>query len=323
MTYGWSVNGPLFLGTKEGLLSCDTERRAEQVLSAILADLDEGQIRRRIDEPIEAVFGAFMDELAGCTELPPADEILTRFVERIYRQGLRAPRKAADAEAVSLLRLEHYYRKGCHVWMFFEEPGVPARKARLVAQSILARMGRPDTEVFPKQDGLDERSPYGNFINAPLFGALVPEGRTVFVHPAEPTQPYPDQWPLLGGVQRIPEAVHAVTSASFKKAKEFTTSLGVFSYDRIPQQVFYTEVERLTDASGNVFLMATPLQAWADYVYVRKKDWTGIEPAVSSLRIEPEELEQVTASTPEALARNYSNPRVKRFLEGFGKDLKR
>lgn len=119
----------------------------------------------------------------------------------------------------------------------------------------------------------------------------------------------------------IPEAVHAITSASFKKAKEFTTPLGVFSYDRVPQQVFYREVERLADASGNVFLMATPLKALADYVYVRKRDWTGIEPAINSLRIEPEELEQVTGSTLEALASNYSNSRVKRFLEGLREDL--
>jgi len=121
----------------------------------------------------------------------------------------------------------------------------------------------------------------------------------------------------------IPEAVHAVTCASFKKSKEFTTPLGIFSYDRVPQQVFYREVERLTDASGNVFLMAKPLKALADYVYVRKKDWTGIEPAVSSLRVEPEELEQVTGSTLEVLASNYSDSRVKRFLEGLRKDLNR
>jgi predicted transcriptional regulator of viral defense system len=119
----------------------------------------------------------------------------------------------------------------------------------------------------------------------------------------------------------IPEAVQAITSVSFKKAKEFTTPLGVFSYDRVPQQVFYTQVERLTDASGNVFLMATPLKALADYVYVHERDWTGIEPAVSSLRIEPEELGQVPGDTLEALAGNYSSSRVKRFLEGLRKDL--
>jgi predicted transcriptional regulator of viral defense system len=119
----------------------------------------------------------------------------------------------------------------------------------------------------------------------------------------------------------IPEAVHAITSASFKKSKEFRTPLGVFSYDRVPQQVFYMEVERLTDASGNVFLMATPLKALMDYVYVRKRDWTGIKPVVSSLRIEPDEFEQVARNTLEALASNYSNSRVKRFLEGLRKDL--
>jgi predicted transcriptional regulator of viral defense system len=119
----------------------------------------------------------------------------------------------------------------------------------------------------------------------------------------------------------IPEQVQAVTSVSFKKSKEFATGLGVFSFERVPQRVFYTEVERLTDASGNVFLMATPWKALADYVYARKKDWAGIEPVVGSLRVEPEELAQVPPGTLETLAGNYSNSRVKRFLEGLRKDL--
>jgi predicted transcriptional regulator of viral defense system len=119
----------------------------------------------------------------------------------------------------------------------------------------------------------------------------------------------------------IPEAVHAVTSASFKKSKEFETPLGIFSYDRVPQGVFYTEVERLVDASGNVFLMASPLKALVDYVYARKKDWAGIEPIIGSLRVEPEEFEPVTRDTLGALIGNYSNSRVTRFLEGVKKDL--
>ena len=95
--------------------------------------------------------------------------------------------------------------KGYHVWIFFEESGVSARKARLVACKILADMGKPRIEVFPKQDRLTEGVSYGNFINAPLFGTLTPKGRTVFVDPAEPTKPYPDQWELLAGVQRVTE----------------------------------------------------------------------------------------------------------------------
>ena len=102
--------------------------------------------------------------------------------------------------------IERSKSKGYHVWMFFEEKGVPARKARLVAASVLAYIGQPDTEIFPKQDALNEHTSYGNFINAPLFGALVPKGRTIFVDPANPTEPYHNQWELLAGVQRIEEA---------------------------------------------------------------------------------------------------------------------
>jgi predicted transcriptional regulator of viral defense system len=119
----------------------------------------------------------------------------------------------------------------------------------------------------------------------------------------------------------IPEAVHGITSTSFGKSKEFTTPLGVFSYDRVPQRVFYAEVERVTDAWGNVFLMATPLKALADYVYVHQRDWTGIGPVISSLRVEQEELKKLTGSSLEALAGNYTNSRVSRFLAGLRKDL--
>jgi hypothetical protein len=101
--------------------------------------------------------------------------------------------------------IERSKSKGFHVWMFFAEGGVPARKARLVASSILAYMDKPDTEIFPKQDALDPQRSYGNFINAPLFGTLVRKGRTLFVDPADRTQRYPDQWELLAGVQRVEE----------------------------------------------------------------------------------------------------------------------
>ena len=56
----------------------------------------------------------------------------------------------------------------------------------------------------------------------------------------------------------IPEAVYACTCASFGNAKEFDTPLGIFSYKRIPQRVFYTGVERNVDNAGNAFFMASP-----------------------------------------------------------------
>jgi len=97
--------------------------------------------------------------------------------------------------------------KGFHVWMFFEGNGVRADKARLVTQCILDEIGKPNTEIFPKQDRLEAGTQYGNFINAPLFGALVPKGRTVFLDEMNPIHPYRDQWTLLKNVRRVSEAL--------------------------------------------------------------------------------------------------------------------
>jgi len=119
----------------------------------------------------------------------------------------------------------------------------------------------------------------------------------------------------------IPEAVYTLTSVSFNKSKEFKTSLAVFSYNRVPQKVFYAGVERLTDQEDNAFLMATPLKALADYVYVHKMDWAGIEPAAESLRIEREEFELVTTEQINSLIENYNSRRIKKFLRGLKKDL--
>ena len=120
----------------------------------------------------------------------------------------------------------------------------------------------------------------------------------------------------------IPEAVYTLTSVSFGKSKEFKTPLGAFSYNRVPQEVFYTGVERMTDETGDVFFMASPLKALSDYVYVHRKDWTGLEPIVNSLRIEPEEFENVTYDGFDMLLENYKSSRVQRFLKGLRKDLK-
>jgi len=71
--------------------------------------------------------------------------------------------------------LERSKSKGWHVWAFMDSGGVPASKIRLVTKMILAEIGASDTEVFPKQDRLAGNVSYGNFIYAPLFGALGPK----------------------------------------------------------------------------------------------------------------------------------------------------
>ena len=112
----------------------------------------------------------------------------------------------------------------------------------------------------------------------------------------------------------IPEAVRVCTNASLGNGKEFRTPLGVFSYERVPQRVFYVGVERLDEGEHGITFMATPAKALADYYYVRRPSWTTIHDAVGSLRIEPEDLGEVSAEEIDELAANYRNRRVLAFL---------
>jgi hypothetical protein len=102
--------------------------------------------------------------------------------------------------------VERSKSKGYHAWTFFEEKGVTAGKTRLVLSHLLSEIGEPTAEIFPKHDKLDTNVQYGNFINAPLFGSLVRQGKTVFVDTTSFT-PYPDQWALLESVHRLDESV--------------------------------------------------------------------------------------------------------------------
>ena len=101
--------------------------------------------------------------------------------------------------------IERSKSKGHHVWIFLDERGVSATKARLVVRHILAEIGQPHTEVFPKHDRLDAGTAFGNYIYAPLFGTLVPHGRTVFLDPSNGFKPHADQWQVLAGVERVME----------------------------------------------------------------------------------------------------------------------
>jgi hypothetical protein len=98
--------------------------------------------------------------------------------------------------------LERSKAKGWHIWVFLETPGLIAAKARGLMRRILEDIGVAQVEVFPKQDRLDTRNRFGNFINAPLFGASVQQGRTVFVDPSI-LEPFADQWTVLASVQRV------------------------------------------------------------------------------------------------------------------------
>ena len=100
--------------------------------------------------------------------------------------------------------------KGWHVWFFFEEM-VEAKPVVTCLRAILAAQNLSAVEVFPKQYSL-EPGAFGSFVNCPLFGALTPQGRTVFVR--DDFQAYPDQWAFLASVLPTPPVViHNALSA--------------------------------------------------------------------------------------------------------------
>ena len=121
----------------------------------------------------------------------------------------------------------------------------------------------------------------------------------------------------------IPEAVRSLTMACVKKSRDFLTPLGAFSFKRIPVQVFYSDVERMAPDKGVAFLMARPLKALADYVYVHKQDWKGFAPVVESLRVEPGYLETISTEELDSLSEGYQSKRVQRFIKALKRDLKR
>ena len=132
--------------------------------------------------------------------------------------------------------LEVSKSKGFHVWSFADECGVSAAKARAVFKRILEEIQMPATEIFPKQDYIIMNSTnYGNFINAPLFGALVQKGRTVFIDLTDVSlRPAANQWDALESIELVSEEllddIIAVNDIPFSKdeCEKKQPSLGAF-----------------------------------------------------------------------------------------------
>lgn len=119
----------------------------------------------------------------------------------------------------------------------------------------------------------------------------------------------------------IPEAVYTVTSACVKRSRTFSTPLGVFSYLRVPANYALFDVRR-NSLNSEFFYVASPWKALMDFIYVYKKDWTGIEPLVNNLRIEKEYLKNVSFDYLEELAGKYNSKIVYRFIKGLEEDLR-
>ncbi len=94
----------------------------------------------------------------------------------------------------------------------------------------------------------------------------------------------------------IPERVTVVTSVSaFGRTKNFETPFGdfIFYQPSINEYEFLTGVIRTEEIPDEPFLLASPLRLLADYVYIRKIEWEGLNYFIHSLRIDIEQLRQI------------------------------
>ncbi len=118
--------------------------------------------------------------------------------------------------------------------------------------------------------------------------------------------------------QLIPETVYGITSVTIKRAREFNTPLGLFTYLHLPQENFYVEVDSIRN-DEQYFFMAKPWKAICDYVFCYKKDWIDMKPLAASLRIDLASLPILYAEECEILMHYYQHKRITRFLKGVSK----
>jgi len=97
--------------------------------------------------------------------------------------------------------------KGHHVWIFCSEP-INAVDLRIVAEHAMQQAQITDYELFPKQDALTQDDTgkwnFGNYINLPLYGPDVKNGRTTFLDHTDSFMPIEDGqiWTFLADVKR-------------------------------------------------------------------------------------------------------------------------
>ncbi len=118
----------------------------------------------------------------------------------------------------------------------------------------------------------------------------------------------------------IPEGVYTTTCVSIKRAKEFKTPIGIFSYKRVPEDQFYTGVDRIKNEKS-VFFVATPWRALADFIYTRRKSWKSLAELEADLRIDRETLINSDQKMLKLLAENYPSCRVRENLKRFFKEI--
>jgi predicted transcriptional regulator of viral defense system len=123
----------------------------------------------------------------------------------------------------------------------------------------------------------------------------------------------------------IPEHVATVTSVLAERpTRKHLTIFGEFIFYQLPvkEYEFLTGINRVEEIKGEPFFIASPLRALADYIYIKKIDWQGIDYLSTSLRIEIEEMKKIKRIDFSDIKKVYRSKRVLNFLDNLKQELK-
>jgi predicted transcriptional regulator of viral defense system len=124
----------------------------------------------------------------------------------------------------------------------------------------------------------------------------------------------------------IPEQVTTINCVyAGARNKTFHNVFGDFIFYplRVHEYEFFTGIDRVVAVQGQPFLLASPLRALADYVYIKKLDHLNLDYLVNSMRIELENITQIGVEQFEQLKKVFYSRRVLQFLISLEDELKK
>lgn len=120
----------------------------------------------------------------------------------------------------------------------------------------------------------------------------------------------------------IPEAVTRITSACFKRIKQFQTQVGEFVYYYVPSEKFPCGITWESIDENTHFLIASKEKALADYL-ARIQSFTNRDELyqymIEGLRIERQDLFRFRTALVKEIAQSYKNKNVTFLCDIFKK----
>lgn len=122
----------------------------------------------------------------------------------------------------------------------------------------------------------------------------------------------------------IPEAVHTVVSMTHGgKSMNFTHEIfGQFEFRRMTTNPgYFLQAVARHELPQQVALIAEPMRALMDLVYLRKLPWQGLDYLLDGLRIDEQAIGMVSSSDFTMLLDVYKGKREKMFVEALSRSL--